>query len=43
MGQLWLIECKSLLEYIEKVSTTEDLRYGPRIKNKVNQKPSEQK
>jgi hypothetical protein len=42
IGQLWLIECKSLLEYIEEASTTEDLRYGPRIKNKVNQKPTKQ-
>jgi hypothetical protein len=42
IGQLWLIECKSLLEYIEETSTTEDLRYGPRIKNKVNQKPTKQ-
>jgi hypothetical protein len=32
IGQLWLIECRSLLEYVEEVTTTEDLRYGPRIK-----------
>jgi hypothetical protein len=38
IGQLWLIECKSLLEYIEEASTTEDLRYGPRIKICVNEK-----
>ncbi len=31
-GQLWLIECKSLLEYIEEASTTEDRRYGPHVK-----------
>jgi excisionase family DNA binding protein len=38
IGQLWLILCKSLLEYIEVASTTEDLRYGPRVKIKVNEK-----
>ena len=32
IGQLWLIECKSLLEYIEEASTTEDRRYGPHVK-----------
>jgi hypothetical protein len=42
IGQLWLIECKSLLEYIGEASTTEDLRYGPRIRNRVNQKPTKQ-
>jgi len=42
IGQLWLIECKSLLEYVEEVTITEDLRYGPRIKNKVSEKPNKQ-
>jgi hypothetical protein len=42
IGQLWLIECKSLLEYIEEASTTEDLRYGSRIKIRVNEKPTKQ-
>ncbi len=37
-----VIECKSLLEYIEEASTTEDLRYGSRIKIRVNEKPTKQ-
>ena len=41
IGQLWLIEYKSLLEYIEVSSTIEDLRYGPRVKIKVNEKPTD--
>jgi hypothetical protein len=32
IGQLWLIVYKSLCEYIEEASTTDDLRYGPRVK-----------
>jgi hypothetical protein len=38
IGQLWLIMYKSLLGYIEVASTTEDLRYGPRVKNKMKEK-----
>jgi hypothetical protein len=42
IGQLWFIECKSLLEYGEEVSTTKDFRYGPRIKVRVGEKPIKQ-
>jgi excisionase family DNA binding protein len=38
IGQLWLIACKSLLQYIEIASSTEDLRYGPHGKLNKNEK-----
>ena len=42
IGQLWLIECTSLLKYIEQASTNEDLRYGPRIRIRVDGKRTKQ-
>ena len=40
IGQVWLILYKSLRGYIEVVSTMEDLRYGPKVKDQVNEKPN---
>ena len=33
IGQVWLIAYDSLLEYIKEVKITNDLRFGPRIKD----------